>query len=151
RARQDGSGPARAVPDRLRPEARRRRQRPRRGRRALRHQVPRPDDGPLEGDVGHDPADRRAEQAAARGQDHPDPEERPPGLTEDIHDEVHDADAAAPLVRDPTMTPRALRRRKKRAKERGIALIMVLGAIAVLTVMLAEMQDSTGAELASAM
>ena len=51
----------------------------------------------------------------------------------------------------PTMTPRALRRRKRRVKERGIALIMVLGAIAVLTVMLAEMQDSTGAELASAM
>jgi general secretion pathway protein K len=49
------------------------------------------------------------------------------------------------------MSPRALRRRKRRAKERGIALIMVLGAIAVLTVMLAEMQDSTGAELASAM
>jgi general secretion pathway protein K len=45
---------------------------------------------------------------------------------------------------------RAQRKRRKKS-ERGIALIMVLGAIAVLTVMLAEMQDSTGAELASAM
>ncbi len=44
-----------------------------------------------------------------------------------------------------------IRRRKRKKSERGIALIMVLGAIAVLTVMLAEMQDSTGAELASAM
>ncbi len=43
------------------------------------------------------------------------------------------------------------KRRKRKTKERGIALIMVLGAIAVLTVMLAEMQDSSGAEFASAM
>ncbi len=46
---------------------------------------------------------------------------------------------------------RRLLRRKRKKTERGIALIMVMGAIAVLTVMLAEMQDSTGAELASAM
>ena len=47
---------------------------------------------------------------------------------------------------------RALRksRRKRRAKERGIALIMVLGAIAVLTVMLADFQDETSTELAAA-
>jgi len=45
---------------------------------------------------------------------------------------------------------RALRRQRARAKERGIALIMVLGAIAVLTVMLAEFQDDTSTELASA-
>jgi len=48
------------------------------------------------------------------------------------------------------MSPKDLQRRKKRAKERGIALIMVLGAIAVLTVMLAEFQDDTSTELASA-
>ena len=42
-------------------------------------------------------------------------------------------------------------RARRRAKEAGIALIMVLGAIAVLTVMLAEFQDDTSAELASAM
>jgi general secretion pathway protein K len=42
-------------------------------------------------------------------------------------------------------------RRRKRVKERGIALIMVLGAIAVLTVMLAEFQDDTSAEVASAL
>lgn len=41
-------------------------------------------------------------------------------------------------------------RQKARAKERGIALVMVLGAIAVLTVMLAEFQDETSAEAASA-
>ncbi len=42
-------------------------------------------------------------------------------------------------------------RARRRAKERGIALIMVLGAIAVLTVMLAEFQDETSADVASAM
>jgi len=41
-------------------------------------------------------------------------------------------------------------RRKRRSKERGIALIMVLGAIAVLTVMLADFQDETSTELAAA-
>jgi general secretion pathway protein K len=41
-------------------------------------------------------------------------------------------------------------RARRRSKEAGIALIMVLGAIAVLTVMLAEFQDDTSAELASA-
>jgi general secretion pathway protein K len=42
-------------------------------------------------------------------------------------------------------------RARRRAREAGIALVMVLGAIAVLTVMLAEFQDDTSAELASAM
>ncbi len=41
-------------------------------------------------------------------------------------------------------------RRRKRDREGGIALIMVMGAIAVLTVMLAEFQDDTSAEAASA-
>ncbi len=45
---------------------------------------------------------------------------------------------------------RALARARRRNKERGIALIMVMGAIAVLTVMLAEFQDDTSTELASA-
>ena len=45
---------------------------------------------------------------------------------------------------------RARRRAKRRAKERGIALVMVMGAIAILTVMLAEFQDETSAELAAA-
>jgi general secretion pathway protein K len=43
------------------------------------------------------------------------------------------------------------RRARRRKKEAGIALVMVLGAIAVLTVMLAEFQDDTSNELASAM
>lgn len=43
-----------------------------------------------------------------------------------------------------------VRRRKAKRKERGIALVMVMGAIAILTVMLAEFQDETSAELAAA-
>ena len=53
----------------------------------------------------------------------------------------------------PAMAHSPRRRRrlaKKRARERGIALVMVMGAIAILTVMLAEFQDETSAELASA-
>src|ERR1700733_11113157 len=51
------------------------------------------------------------------------------------------------------MTPssrRAVARARRRKRERGVALIMVLGAIAVMVVMLAEFQDDAGAELASA-
>jgi general secretion pathway protein K len=44
----------------------------------------------------------------------------------------------------------ALRRARRRRRERGIALVMVMGAIAILTVMLAEFQDETSAELAAA-
>lgn len=44
----------------------------------------------------------------------------------------------------------ALRRLRRRRRERGIALVMVMGAIAILTVMLAEFQDETSAELAAA-
>jgi general secretion pathway protein K len=50
----------------------------------------------------------------------------------------------------PTVSIRA-RRARKRRREAGIALVMVMGAIAVLTVMLAEFQDDTSAELASAL
>ncbi len=48
------------------------------------------------------------------------------------------------------MSAGARRRLRKRSKERGIALVMVMGAIAILTVMLAEFQDETSAELAAA-
>jgi general secretion pathway protein K len=51
------------------------------------------------------------------------------------------------------MTRRPSRRaaaRRRRTRERGIALVMVMGAIAILTVMLAEFQDETSAELAAA-
>jgi general secretion pathway protein K len=41
-------------------------------------------------------------------------------------------------------------KRKKLRDERGIALLMVIGAIVVLTVMLAEFQEDTGAEVAAA-
>ncbi len=42
------------------------------------------------------------------------------------------------------------RRLKPRRSERGVALIMVLGAIAIMVVMLAEFQDDAGAEFAAA-
>ena len=45
---------------------------------------------------------------------------------------------------------RASRRWSRRGRERGVALIMVLGAIAVMVVMLAEFQDDAGAEFAAA-
>jgi general secretion pathway protein K len=41
-------------------------------------------------------------------------------------------------------------KKKRKARERGVALVMVLGAIAVLTVMLAEFQEEASAELAAA-
>jgi general secretion pathway protein K len=44
----------------------------------------------------------------------------------------------------------AARRMRRRSRERGVALIMVLGAIAILIVMLAEFQDDAGAEFAAA-
>jgi general secretion pathway protein K len=44
----------------------------------------------------------------------------------------------------------ALRRARSRMRERGVALIMVLGAIAVMIVMLAELQDDASAEFAAA-
>lgn len=45
---------------------------------------------------------------------------------------------------------RAAARARRRKKESGVALIMVLGAIAVMVVMLAEFQDDAGAEFAAA-
>jgi general secretion pathway protein K len=48
------------------------------------------------------------------------------------------------------MSPRALARLRKRARERGAALLMVLCAIIIMVVMLAELQDDTGSEVAAA-
>lgn len=48
-----------------------------------------------------------------------------------------------------TSGPRARRRRRK--NKRGVALIMVLGAITVLTVFLTELQEETTAELSAAL
>jgi len=45
---------------------------------------------------------------------------------------------------------RTRRRQKRRSTERGIAIIMVVAAISVLTVMLAQFQDDTSAAVASA-
>lgn len=43
------------------------------------------------------------------------------------------------------------KRRKRQAERRGVALLMVLGAITVLTVFLTELQQETSAELAAAL
>jgi general secretion pathway protein K len=56
---------------------------------------------------------------------------------------------SAASVTSPS-TRRAAARAKRRKRERGVALIMVLGAIAIMVVMLAEFQDDAGAEFASA-
>jgi general secretion pathway protein K len=50
----------------------------------------------------------------------------------------------------PPASHRAARRALRRKRERGVALIMVLGAIAIMVVMLAELQDDAGSEFASA-
>jgi general secretion pathway protein K len=50
----------------------------------------------------------------------------------------------------PAPSNRAARRALRRKRERGVALIMVLGAIAIMVVMLAELQDDAGSEFASA-
>ena len=49
----------------------------------------------------------------------------------------------------PTSPPRG--RRKKRKNERGVALILVLGSIAILTIMLTDLQDATTSELSAAL
>ena len=45
----------------------------------------------------------------------------------------------------------ARRRRPRRADKRGVALVMTLGAITVLTVFLTELQDQTASELSAAL
>jgi general secretion pathway protein K len=57
-----------------------------------------------------------------------------------------------PSVDDERVFPRASARRKRilRAQQRGVALIMVLGAITILTVILAEFQEEAGTEATAA-
>src|SRR5262245_8810732 len=45
----------------------------------------------------------------------------------------------------------ARRKRKRRTDRRGVALVMVLGAITVLTVLLTELQEHTSSELSAAL
>ncbi len=65
------------------------------------------------------------------------------------------AGRAVPGVEDPSRGGadfcRVMVRRRRRKRQRGVALIMVLSSITVLTVMLAEFQDETSAELGSAL
>lgn len=51
----------------------------------------------------------------------------------------------------PTATRQGKARKKRRVSERGVALILVLGAITVLTVFLTQLQEDTSSELASAL
>lgn len=47
--------------------------------------------------------------------------------------------------------PRPARRHPRRSRERGVAVVLVLGALTILTVMLTDFQDETSAELGSAL
>ncbi len=51
-------------------------------------------------------------------------------------------------MKKPLQSPKTLRLRRKR---RGVAIVLVLGALTILTVMLAEFQDETSAEFGSAL
>lgn len=53
-------------------------------------------------------------------------------------------------ARPQDIAPRGRKRRRKKADKRGVALIMVLGSITVLTVFLTELQEETSTELSSA-
>jgi len=53
--------------------------------------------------------------------------------------------------RDATRAALYLLRARRRREQRGVALIMVLGTLAILTVMLTEFQDATSAELGSSL
>jgi general secretion pathway protein K len=55
----------------------------------------------------------------------------------------------SPSPRSPS-SPRARARRRRKRGEQGVALVMVLGAIAIMVVMLTEFQDDAGAEFAAA-
>jgi general secretion pathway protein K len=55
-----------------------------------------------------------------------------------------------PEAKEPTM-PAPPKRRRRKADKRGVALVMTLGAITVLTVFLTELQEDTSAELSSAL
>ena len=51
----------------------------------------------------------------------------------------------------PATRRRLAEARRRAAKKRGVALVMVLGAIAVLTVFLVELQEDTSASVAAAL
>jgi general secretion pathway protein K len=62
--------------------------------------------------------------------------------------------ASSPVLAGRTAhagSPARRRRRRARRDERGIALVMVLGAITVLTVFLTELQEETSSELSAAL
>ena len=59
-----------------------------------------------------------------------------------------DSSAGARIPAAPRTTAK---RARKRSRERGVALVLVLGALTILTVMLTDFQDNTSAELGSAL
>ena len=59
-------------------------------------------------------------------------------------------DAAPEVTSEPVPAGRRRRARKLR-RERGVALVLVLGALTILAVMLTDFQDETSAELGSAL
>src|SRR4029077_3237585 len=55
------------------------------------------------------------------------------------------------VVAGGPMSARRATRRRRRADERGVALILVLGSITLLTVFLTQLQEETSSELAAAL
>ena len=49
------------------------------------------------------------------------------------------------------MRSTSTKRRKRKVEERGVALILVLGALTILTVFLTELQEGTSADMAAAL
>ena len=55
------------------------------------------------------------------------------------------------ILRGSPSDPRRRTRRRRRVDQRGVALILVMGAITVLTVFLTQLQEETSSELAAAL
>src|SRR5262249_49521603 len=133
----------------------RHRERPRRGHRELRPLLPRSGDRRVGDDLGQHAAGRAVRTLALPGEDHARPEGRRRRQAGQAHDQGGGRHAAAARLRGGQVTMASLRElakvRKRRRQRRGVALIMVLGAITVLTVFLTELQEETSAELSAAL
>lgn len=57
----------------------------------------------------------------------------------------------APIAKEGLTALERIRRRRLRSKRRGVALVMVLGAITLLTVFLTQLQEESSAELSAAL
>src|SRR5204862_1817733 len=81
---------------------------------------------------------------ALRDQD-PDPNVPTPELCHRMSEPVPESPS------EPSAGGSQAARRARRKQERGVALILVLGALTILTVMLTDFQDETSSELGSAL